>query len=322
MGKKAQGRKAFDKLFKIAFMLENPNQTTSPGPAPFVVKKASRQEVYLKCLLSGPSGSGKTYSSLLMARGLVDDWSQIAVIDTEDGTSHYYDHLGSYNVLEMPPPTDGNKYNMVQRFQEAVKYLINAYGIKVIVSDSISHYWEYILSMKEYWAGTAQYNDYTAWAKATPLYQSFVDFIRHTPVHFVCTVRSKQAYEIVKNEVNGNEKTTVQKIGQKSVQREGIDYEFDLQFDLDMGHHASIGTMGKKRIHGVFDDEEIFIITEDTGRKIRQWCETGTDISKVRMLVQNARNKDELNNLYNQFQQHYNELKTDFQASANRIGKQ
>lgn len=299
-------------------MLENPNQTTTS--LTFVVKKASRQEVFLKALLSGPSGSGKTYSALLMARGLVDDWSQVAVIDTEDGTSHYYADLGAYNVLEMPPPSEGNKYNMVKRFKEAVEYLMNAYGVKVIVSDSISHYWDYILSMKEYWAQTTTYNDYTAWAKATPLYREFVDFIRHTPVHFICTVRSKQAYEIIENEVNGKKKTTVQKIGQKAVQREGIDYEFDLQFDLDMKHYASIGTMGKKRIHGVFDDDELFVITEETGRKIREWCEKGIDLEKARAMVKMASTKDELNNLYIQFQSFYKDLEADFNASAKRIG--
>ena len=53
----------------------------------------------MKLALQGASGSGKTYSSLLIAYGIVSDWSKIAVIDTENGSADLYAHLGEYNVL-------------------------------------------------------------------------------------------------------------------------------------------------------------------------------------------------------------------------------
>lgn len=51
------------------------------------LQKASRKKAKIKMGLQGPSGSGKTYSSLLIANGLSNDWSKIAVIDSENHSS-------------------------------------------------------------------------------------------------------------------------------------------------------------------------------------------------------------------------------------------
>ena len=46
------------------------------------LRPSTRREAKMKLALQGSSGSGKTYSSLLIAYGIVSDWSKIAVIDT------------------------------------------------------------------------------------------------------------------------------------------------------------------------------------------------------------------------------------------------
>ena len=46
--------------------------------------KAERHQVKLRLGLSGASGFGKTYSALLLAFGITNDWTKIAVIDTEN----------------------------------------------------------------------------------------------------------------------------------------------------------------------------------------------------------------------------------------------
>ena len=68
------------------------------------LQKASRKKAKIKMGLQGPSGSGKTYSSLLIATGLCNDWSKIAVIDSENHSSELYSNLGAYNVLQITPP--------------------------------------------------------------------------------------------------------------------------------------------------------------------------------------------------------------------------
>jgi type II secretory pathway predicted ATPase ExeA len=45
------------------------------------IHKAERKQAKIRLALQGPSGSGKTYSSLLIAKDLVDDWSKIVIID-------------------------------------------------------------------------------------------------------------------------------------------------------------------------------------------------------------------------------------------------
>jgi Ni2+-binding GTPase involved in maturation of urease and hydrogenase len=47
------------------------------------LRTAERKQAKIKLGLQGPSGSGKTYSALLLAYGLTNDWSKIAVVDTE-----------------------------------------------------------------------------------------------------------------------------------------------------------------------------------------------------------------------------------------------
>ena len=48
------------------------------------LRKTNRSQAKIRLALQGPSGSGKTYSSLLIANGLCNDWTEIAVIDTEN----------------------------------------------------------------------------------------------------------------------------------------------------------------------------------------------------------------------------------------------
>ena len=49
---------------------------------------AQRKRAKIKMALQGPSGSGKTYSALNIALGLCHSWDKIAVIDTENESSH------------------------------------------------------------------------------------------------------------------------------------------------------------------------------------------------------------------------------------------
>ncbi len=48
------------------------------------LRKSNRSQAKIRIALQGASGSGKTYSSLLLVHGLCQDWSKIAVIDTEN----------------------------------------------------------------------------------------------------------------------------------------------------------------------------------------------------------------------------------------------
>ncbi len=220
------------------------------------LKVAQRKRAKIKLGLQGPSGSGKTYSALLMAFGLCNDWSKIAVIDSENHSADLYAHLGSYNVLHLYQPFNP------ERYIEAIEVCENS-GMEVIIIDSISHEWEGaggILDLHGRMTG----NSFVNWNKVTPRHNAFVQKILQSNVHIISTIRSKQDY--VLTEKNG--KNVPEKVGLKGVTREGLDYELMIVFELDLKHYS---TATKDR-SSLFIDKPSFIITKGTGKVIKEWC--------------------------------------------------
>jgi hypothetical protein len=80
-----------------------------------IIKKAERRKAWIKMAIQGPAGSGKTLGALKAAYGLVENWEKIYVIDTENGSSNLYAHLGTFKVLPLLPPYSP------ERFIEAIK---------------------------------------------------------------------------------------------------------------------------------------------------------------------------------------------------------
>lgn len=228
------------------------------------LRQSERKQAKIKMALQGSAGSGKTYSSLLLAKGLTNgDFSKVAIIDTENGSADLYAHLGDFNVLSLKPPFTP------QQYADAITVCEKA-GMEVVIIDSISHCWDYLLDYHSSLAG----NSFTNWAKIKPLEKLFVDKILQSPAHIIATMRTKQDY--VLNQKDG--KMVPEKVGLKAVQRDGLDYEFTLVFDVDIKHFA---TASKDRTE-LFMGKSEFKISEETGRIILEWCSQGkVEISKV-----------------------------------------
>lgn len=222
---------------------------------------ASRKNAKIKMALQGPSGAGKTFSSLLIAFGLCDDWSKIAVIDTENHSSELYAHLGNYQVLHVEDPFTP------ERYIEAIKLCEKA-GMEVIIIDSITHEWVNILEAHSKMTG----NSYTNWAKLTPRHNAFVQYILQSQVHIIGTIRAKQEY--VLSEKNG--KQVPEKVGLKGVTRDGMDYEFTLVFEIDIKNNA----IATKDRTSLFIGKPEFVISPKTGKRILDWCNEGVSIQE------------------------------------------
>jgi len=249
------------------------------------LRKAERKQAKIKMGLQGPSGSGKTMSALLIAFGMTNDWSKIAVIDTENHSADLYAHLGDFQVLPLSQPFDPEKY------AEAISVCEKA-GMQVIVIDSISHEWEGkggILDIH----GAMLGNSFTNWAKVTPRHNDFVQKILQSPCHVIATIRSKQDY--VLSEKNG--KMVPEKVGLKGVTREGLDYEFTVVFDLDIKHNAS----ASKDRTGMFMDKPTFIISNKTGERIIRWCQTGKSVESVVELINAATTVEQLRDILKRY---------------------
>ena len=227
------------------------------------LQKATRAKAKIRLGLSAVSGGGKTYSALLIAHGLCGNWDKVAVIDTENNSAHLYAHLGDFNVLQLDAPYPP------ERYIEAIKTCENA-GMEVIIIDSITHEWDGkggIIEISNSMTG----NSFTNWAKLTPRHQAFIDAILSSKCHIITTVRRKQDYEMTKDK---DGKVKVEKAGLKEVTREGFEYELTVNLELDVKHNA---TASKDRT-GLFIDKPAFVPSEETGKLIRQWCESGVDI--------------------------------------------
>lgn len=225
------------------------------------LQKATRRAVKMRLNLSAPSGAGKTYSALLMAQGLVGDWQKVAVIDTENGSASLYSHLGDFNVIDLAPPFTP------ERYIEAIKACEEG-GMEVIIIDSSSHEWNGpggCLELNDTLA-QAKYkgNTWSAWNETTPRHDSFVNKVLHSTCHIITCTRSK-----TETILEGNK---VKKVGMKDVQREGWEYELTVSLSIDRDTHMA--TASKDRT-GMFYNSDPFIITAQTGRKIREWCEAG-----------------------------------------------
>lgn len=245
-----------------------------------MLRQATRTKAKIRLGLSAVSGGGKTYSAILIAKGLSNgDLSKVAIIDTENGSADLYAHMGNYNVLTLNAPFSP------ERYIDAIKTCEDA-GMNVIIIDSITHEWDGkggCLQIQEQLGG--KYQD---WAKVTPRHQAFIDAILQSKCHMITTVRRKQDYEMTKD---AGGKMKVEKAGLKEVTREGFEYELTANIELDIRHNA---TALKDRT-GLFMDQPQFIPSEETGKKLLEWCESGTTTTAEKVeLIKTKLNMEEI----------------------------
>jgi hypothetical protein len=138
--------------------------------------------------------------------------------------------------------------------------------MEVIIIDSITHVWKGQGGLLEYQNSLG--GRYQDWAKATPLYQRWLTAILQSKCHMITTNRKKQGYNMI---TEGN-KTKVEKAGLDDEIRDG--YEYEMTIALEVINDKHLAKASKDRT-GLFADKPEFIITVDTGRIIREWCNQG-----------------------------------------------
>ena len=245
------------------------------------LQKSQRSQVKIKMALQGPSGSGKTMSAILIAQGLTNNnLTKVALIDSENGSGSLYAHLGGYNVLNLETP------HSPERYIEAIEVCEKA-GMEVIIIDSISHCWDFLID----YHASLQGNSFTNWNKITPRQKAFVDKILQSNAHIICTMRVKQDY--VLSEKNG--KMVPEKVGLKAIQRDEISYEFTIVFDIDNKHYA----VSSKDRTLLFEGKPQFVITAHTGKKILDWCSSTITKEELKQKVVECNTVQELQKLYN-----------------------
>jgi hypothetical protein len=250
------------------------------------LQKAQRNQVKLRLGLSGASGFGKSYSALLLAYGITNDWTKIAVIDTENNSASLYSHLGDFNVLSLNEPYAPERY--IQAIEVCEKE-----EIEVVIIDSITHEWSGkggCLELHEQLGGRFQ-----DWAKITPRHQAFIDKILNSNCHVITTVRRKTDYSLDKD---GNGKTKVMKLGTKEITRDGFEYELTVNFELINDNH--LVTASKDRT-GLFSGKPEFVINSSTGKKLIEWCNLGISVEIAMSEINACENLEGLKHVYSKY---------------------
>jgi hypothetical protein len=197
-------------------------------------KKATKSQAKLRLALTGPSGSGKTYTSIAIATEI---GGPIAVIDTERGSAAKYADRFEFDVLEL---TDFSPAAYIEAIDAAA-----AAGYRCLVVDSLSHAWSgrggALELVDEANRRSKSGNTYTAWREVTPLHNALVDAILGFPGHVFATMRSKTEYVVEKGP---NGKSSPRKVGLAPIQRDGIEFEFDVVAELT---HDNEWITGKTR---------------------------------------------------------------------------
>jgi hypothetical protein len=269
------------------------------------LQTASRKKVKIKMNIASPSGFGKTYSSLQLGIGITGNWEKIAVIDTENDSASLYSHLGPFKTLRLDPPYTPDRYI------EAIETCEKA-GMELIIIDSITHVWKGQGGILEY--QNALGGRYQDWAKATPLYQKWLNKILQSNCHIITTNRKKQAYNMI---TEGN-RTKVEKIGLEDEIRESYDYEVMLAFDIVNKNHMAKASKDRT---GLFVNLPEFVITPETGRIILNWCQSGSEITADVILgrIGDCSTIQELLSLYKMFPQFQESLKEEYQNKKRQL---
>lgn len=190
--------------------------------------RATKTQLHLRMALAGGPGSGKTYSALNIAKYLP---GPIAVIDTESRSARKYADLFDFDVLELD-------HHAPQAYVAAI-HAAAAAGYKTLIIDSLSHAWmgnDGALEQVDRLSANAK-NSFQAWGQVTPAHNEMLRAILAAPMHVIATMRSKMAYVV---EQNDRGQQVPRKLGLQPVQRDGVEFEFDVVGDLNQDNILSV----------------------------------------------------------------------------------
>lgn len=230
-------------------------------------KPATRRQLKVKLGLMGTAGTGKTWNALAIAETLAGADGRVAVIDSERGRAEAYAGDFKFDHLVLPSYAP-------EAYIEALA-LANDEGYEVIIVDSISHEWigrDGILSSVDRFGG---------WKDATPRHDNFVDSLFRLPRHVIATMRAKTQYQVEEVERDGRKKQEITKLGVGPVQRDNLEYEFDLLGMCELDHtirlHKSvISTLPSGTLLEPGDNRRA--LGRLIAMEVREWVDAGEEV--------------------------------------------
>jgi hypothetical protein len=211
-------------------------------------KRAAKKRRKLKLAMIGPSGSGKTMTSLMFALRLreldaaelgvdLDTLELPLVVDTEHGSASDYADAYPFDHAPMRPPYDPDR--LVNALAAAAE---DGYGVVVI--DSFTHFWAGEGGVREIVDASGS-GKFSGWKVGTPKHNRVVNAVLAYPGHVIVCMRARTEYVVTPD-------GKPQKVGVGADQRPGVEYEFQVMFELDAPPRDGDGvhrlTVGKSRL--------------------------------------------------------------------------
>lgn len=190
---------------------------------------ATKRRANLRLALEGPAGSGKTWTALELAKWLIPN-GRTALIDSEHGSASLYANDFRFDHAALP------NYSVEAYCAEILEAQERGYDILII--DSLSHAWFApggVLDFKDKMAEALHGDAFRAWGKATPLQNSLIEALLTYKGHLIATMRTKTEYVVEQVEEGGKIKNKPKKMGLAPIQRDGVDYEFDVIMRMEEG---------------------------------------------------------------------------------------
>lgn len=237
-------------------------------------KRAVKSQAKARIGLIGPSGSGKTYTALLLAQAMGE---RIAAIDTEHGSASKYADEFEFDTLELANFHPQNYIDGIKAAGQA--------GYDVIIIDSLSHAWAGsggALELADKGALKYSGNRFAAWRDVTPLHNQLIEAMLSSPAHVIATMRSKMEY-IQTQDSKG--KTIIRKVGMAPIQRDGMEYEFDIVGDLDIDHNLIISKTRCRALDGVVINKP----GKELAETVKAWLSDGEPLPDKPTEAQTAR---------------------------------
>ncbi|MGC1586997.1 MAG: ATP-binding protein [Rhodomicrobium sp.] len=193
--------------------------------------RAIKRDAKARVALDGISGGGKSYTMLVLATELARG-GKIACVDTEHGSLSKYADLFQFDAAEPDSYTMDYLLSQLSYAEE------NGYAVFCV--DSLSHFWmgkdgalEYVDNVKK-----RARDQMEGWKAFRPHERAMVDRFIASPCHIIVTMRVKTDYE---EQVDSQGRKKRVKVGLAPVQREGLEYEFDLVCSMDEDNNLMVG---------------------------------------------------------------------------------
>lgn len=253
------------------------NTAANPeGPPLITFMPATKEKAKARVALDGPAGAGKTFTALRLAVGLAGTDGRIALLDTEHGSASKY---ASRHVTDWRQGKFRFDTSAIASYDPRVliEALDAAVGYDVFIVDSLSHFWMGVDGMLEQVDRSARRsyggNSFGGWKEAAPMERRMIEAMLAFPGHLIATMRTKTEWVI---EQNDKGKAVPRRVGLKAVQRDGIEFEFDVVGDMDLENNLLVSKTRCPALNGQVINRPG---EDDLAKTLLEWLEDGVDLA-------------------------------------------